>query len=342
MRIIGIILAILLFVVLVVIHEFGHFITAKLCGVNVLEFSVGIGPVLYKKEKGGTQYSLRSIPIGGYCRLEGELAEGEDGASNNDEKSYMNAAWYKKILICIAGAFNNILLCLIVLFFIFLYMGSGSQTLGAVTPGSPADLAGLKAEDKIIAIDDVKMTSWNEIVNTITNSNGDLEITFERDGNENSAILSPEYDEELGRKIVGITTKMVHSPSVSAKASVQTSVSFFVEIKDTLIRLVTGKESADNVVGIVGIVDVVSQEIEYGLVNVFYIMALISLNLGVVNLLPIPGLDGGKILFILFKTISGGRISDNVEATVDTIGLLILMALAILLIFKDTMNLVIR
>lgn len=342
MRIVGIILAILLFVVLIIIHEFGHFITAKICGVNVLEFSVGIGPVLYKKEKGGTQYSLRSIPIGGYCRLEGEHDEDEDDAEINDEKSYMNAPWYKKILICIAGAFNNIVLCLIVLFFIFLYMGSGSQTLGAITPGSPADLAGLKAEDKIVAIDDVKMTSWNEIVNTITSSDGDLKITFERDSKENSAILSPEYDEELGRKIVGITTKMVHSPKESAKASVQTSVSFFVEIKDTLIRLVSGKESADNVVGIVGIVDVVSQELEYGLINVFYIMALISLNLGVVNLIPIPGLDGGKILFILIKTISGGRISDDVEATVDTIGLLILMALALLLIFKDTMNLVIR
>ena len=257
MKILGIIVAIISFLLLVVSHEFGHMIVGKLCGVRVDEFSVGMGPLIFKKQKGETQYSLRAIPLGGYCKFD------EDAEESDDPRSFINASWWKRALILFAGAFMNFLVFLIIMLSVFMIIGIPQAKLSVVIP-------------------------WA------------FENTF------------------------GI-----------CKDFVAETIGFFS-------RLFAGKAAAEEVVGIVGIVDIFAEELEYGFINVVYFMGIISLDLAFVNLLPFPALDGGRLLFIFIELITHNKVSKRVENAINTVGFMILMALAVMLIFKDTFNLILK
>lgn len=338
MNILGVLIAIVLFLILIVVHEFGHFAAAKISGVGVDEFSVGMGPLIFSKEKNGTQYSLRAVPLGGYCKLSGE--EGEETSSMQDGSAFNNAPWYKKLFISFSGPFNNLVLCLLILFFVFLYLGAGSSTLAKVNPGSPADLAGIKAGDTLVAVDGTYYDSWNEIVGAISNSKDEISLSYLRDGKEFTANVIPEFNEAEGRKLIGINCKIIHSPGLAIKESFEVATGYFKEIGLFFKELLSGHTENTEIVGVVGMVSLVSEEVQYGMINVIYLIALLSLNLGVINLLPIPGLDGGKILITILRVISFGKITEKAERTADAIGMALLLALALFLIFKDTFNLI--
>lgn len=334
MKIIGIIFAIVAFMLLVVAHEGGHMLLAKLCGIRVNEFSVGMGPLIFKKDTEETQYSIRAIPVGGYCKLEG------DGEESDDPRALNNASWLNKMLIFAAGPVCNILLCIIILFFVFLYAGSYSRILDKVTAGSPADLAGLRAGDEVLAVDDRDVGSWSEFVSVMSVAEGETKVDFLRDGKEQTVILVPEYDDELGRNLIGVQCRVIHSAGDSVRSAFETSSDYFSSLGEFFVRLFRGNVQSDDVVGVVGIVSVVSEEAQYGLINVIYFMAIISLNLGAVNLVPFPALDGGRMLITTIKAISRGRLSDRAEAAINSAGMIVLMALMIFLIFKDTIGLI--
>jgi len=336
LKIAGIILAIVLFLLLVIIHEAGHFFAAKMCGVRVLEFSVGMGPLIFQRKKKETEYSLRAVPIGGYCKL-----EAEDGESD-DPKAFVNATWWKRLIILAAGAFNNILLCLIVLFFIFLYSGSYSSVLDIVIPGGAADIAGIKPGDELVSVDGVYYDSWSEIVNAIAVSDGEISIAYLRDGSEESVSVVPEYNETEQRYMIGIQCSVVHSAPIAIKETISTCLTFIKDFGQIIPRLLQGKVNNGEVVGVVGVVSMVSKEAEYGIINVIYLMAMISLNLGAVNLLPFPALDGGRILFVFIRAISRGKLDPRIESYVHAAGMAILFALMAFLIFNDTINLLIH
>lgn len=334
MKIIGILAALLLFVLLIAVHEAGHMLAAKLCGVRVNEFAIGMGPLIYKKKKGETQYSVRAVPIGGFCRL-----EGEDELSQ-DPRAFNNAAWWKKIIILAAGAFNNIVLCIVVVFLVYFYAGSLTTTLASVSPGGAAELAGIRAGDTIIAVDDKPCSSWVEIVSAISGSeNESIKVSYIPAGasaeDSVSVELVPEYNEEAGRRVIGISSKLVHSFRDAAAGAVETPAMYFGELRAFFGRLFTGRAEMNEVSGVVGMISILSEEAERGVLNVIFVLAIFSLNLGVVNLLPFPALDGCRILFVIIRALSGGRIKAETERRIHMAGIVVLLSLMVFLIFKD-------
>jgi len=333
-KLLGIIIAILCFIILVIGHEFGHFSVAKLLGIRVNEFSVGMGPLAFQKQKGETKYSIRWIPIGGYCAL-----EGEDGNSDDPRAFSKQPAW-AKILVLVAGAFMNIVLGLIVFTLIFSKTGVAIPKISSLVENGPAQVAGIKEGDVIVAVDDEYYSDFTSIQGAIAYGTGEtIKITVERDSAEQSFDIVPVYNETTGTRQVGIVATISHSIPDSLNAGIKESAVVLLSIKDFFTGLFNGNTSVNDVSGVVGIVSLAGQAAEFGLINVFYLMALISVNLGYMNLIPFPALDGGRILMTLIRAIFKGKISDEAEGVVHAVGLVILLILMVIILLKDTIGL---
>ncbi len=337
MSVVGIAVAFIFFCLLVLGHEFGHFVAAKSLGVRVMEFSMGMGPLLWKKQKGETQYSVRAIPIGGFCKL-----EGEDGDEDRDNpRSFSNQPAWAKILILIMGSVMNVIIGLFILTAVFLITGSYTTVVGSVMEGYPAAAAGLASGDRVVSVAGEPVDEWEDILRLLTSYDGEgaIELEAERNGEIMSFSMEPKYDVEEGRYLFGISSKLVHSPLKSIKEAFRTAGGMMLAMKQFFVNLFSGRVQSQDVVGIVGIMAVVGEQAKHGLSMVIYIMGIISLNLAIVNMLPFPALDGGRVLFVILRKISGGRISDKAEQIVNAAGFVLLMALMVFLIFKDTFNL---
>lgn len=322
--------------ILVIPHEWGHLIVAKLCGVRVNEFSVGMGPLIFKKQKGETQYSLRLLPLGGFCELEGE----EEAV--DDPRSYSSKTPLQKIAILLAGVTMNIIIAILAVTIAYAVAGIPSTTLGSITPDSPAAAAGLQAGDRIISIDGTDTKSWDDVVGVIDGYHeGDrMEIVYRRDGEQRTAFLTPVYNEEEQRYMVGIVAGMTRSPSACIKAGFTTTWDICKMMLGAFQSMIKKGVNKDDVAGPVGLVRVVNQTASYGFTSYLMLLALVSLNLAFFNIIPIPGLDGGKIFFILLKLISGGRITDDMEYKATVVGMGLLLALFVFVTYNDIMNLI--
>ncbi|NCB41777.1 MAG: RIP metalloprotease RseP [Clostridia bacterium] len=328
----NILIAILMFCLLVFVHEFGHFAAAKAVGIKVNEFSIGMGPLLYHRQRGETEYSLRAFPIGGYCKMEGE---DED---SDDERAFNRKSPLEKAFVIVAGSFMNIMTTVIILILVFTYTGSLTTVLQEVVDGYPAAVAGVLPGDEILSINGTDYDSWAGIVGAITESQGDeILLTIRREGSE-LTILSQIIVNEEGRRVIGITPEISHSVFLGIKSAFITTGVMIGAMGEFLGQLFTGQASSSDVVGPIGIVSIIGQQAKNGMMNVVYLMAMISLNLGIVNLLPIPALDGGRLLFVVVRTISGGRISDEAEAKIHMIGMVFLLGLMLFLVFKDALQ----
>ena len=328
----NILIAILMFCLLVFVHEFGHFAAAKIVGIKVNEFSVGMGPLLVHRKKGETDYSLRAFPIGGYCKMEGEDEDSEDDRAFNRKPAIAKA------FVIIAGSFMNILTTIIVLSMVFTYAGNLTTTLDEVVQGHPASLAGVQAGDEIVAVNGENYHSWAGIVDAISQSEGDtIDLTVLRNGSELDITSRVVLNEE-GRRVIGIVPAISHSFLLGIQSAFLTTGAMLGAMGEFFGQLLTGQASASSVVGPIGIVSMIGEQAKTGMINVIYLMALISLNLGVVNLLPLPALDGGRLLFVVIRTLSGGRISDETEARIHMFGMILLLGLMLFLIFKDTLQ----
>ncbi len=321
--------------VLIIPHEWGHMMAAKKCGVRVFEFSVGMGPLLFKWEKGGTQYSIRLLPLGGFCRMEGE-EEAVDSPT-----SYSSQPNGKKVAILLAGVTMNIIIAVLAVTISICLTGVVTNSIGEVSKGSPAAEAGLQAGDKIVEINGNRTSSWEEVSEGIRSfdGKGTLSFTVERDGKEVAAEVTPEYNDEAGSYMIGITAGVSRNVWECAKLGPKTTWELNKAMLQSFGMLFTGKLSADDVAGPVGLVKVVGQAASYGLATYLMLLALVSLNLAIFNVIPIPGLDGGKVFFIILKIISGGRIDDEMENKATLIGMALILALFILITFNDVKNL---
>ena len=330
------ILFILMMLVLVIPHEWGHLIVAKLCGVKVNEFSVGMGPLLFKKQRGETQYSVRLLPLGGYCAMEGE----EEAV--DDPRSYSSKTPLQQIAILLAGVTMNVIIAIVVITISYAIAGVPSNTLGSVTPDSPAAAAGMQAGDKIVEIDGTAIRSWNDVIETVdAYHEGDkMEIVYKRDGKTQEAFLVPEYDEENQRYMIGIVAGITRDPLTCIKSGVVTTWQLNKMMLGAFQSMIRKGVNKDDVAGPVGLVRVVGQSASYGIESYLMLLALVSLNLAFFNLIPIPGLDGGKIFFILLKLISGGRINDDMEYKATVVGMVLLIALFVFVTYNDIMNIV--
>ena len=321
--------------VLVIPHEWGHMTVARWCGVKIKEFSVGMGPLIFKKQKGDTQYSVRLLPLGGYCAMEGE-EEAVDSPT-----SYSSKSNGQKIAILLAGVTMNVLIAIIAVTIALCVSGVVSNTLDSVQAGSPAEAAGIRAGDTILAIDGVKTPTWDDVVACIDaySGEGTVEITYERGGEEYTATVTPEYSEEYGNYKVGIVAKVTNDFRTCARRGPATTWELNKSIIQGFKMLFTGRVGRDDITGPVGLVKVVGAASDYGLATYLMLLAIVSLNLAIFNLIPIPGLDGGKIFFILLKIISGGRINDDMEYKATVIGMAVLLTLFALITINDVMNL---
>ncbi|MCQ2553638.1 MAG: RIP metalloprotease RseP [Clostridia bacterium] len=333
MRIIGIIIAILCFMILIIGHEFGHFSVAKLLGMRVNEFSLGMGPLLFQKEKGETKYSVRAIPIGGFCAL-----EGEDGDSEDPRAFSKQPAW-AKILVLVAGAFMNVVLGIIVFTMVFTNTGVTVPKLSQVMEGKPAAEAGLLAGDTIVGVNGEYYGDFQSVASAITASKGDtVSITVKRDG-QNKTFECKTYVNEYGNRAIGIMASVSHSFGDCLKAGIRETGVVALSIRDFFTGLFKGNASVNDVSGIVGVVSIAGEAAEYGIINVIYLMAMISANLGYMNLLPIPALDGGRILMTIIRAIFKDKISDEAEGMIHAAGMILLLILMVLIMFKDTISL---
>lgn len=326
--------SIIIFGLLIFAHEFGHFIVARLVRIKVLEFAIGFGKELFGWQKeGGTRYTLRLFPLGGFCRL-----FGEDPEEALKKGSFQEKPLISRLAVISAGSFMNFFLAVVLfplVYFFFLGVPQTKTTqIGEVFPQSRAFEAGLQPGDVIVAIDGLKMKNWNDVIYHI-NANPGRQITLliQRDNAELSIPVVPA--EEAGKGLIGIAPvykKYVFFPSIALGF---TYTWFFIKlIFISLYQMVTGAIPAD-IAGPVGIIAVVAEVTKTGLSNLFYLAAVISINLGIINLLPIPALDGSRILFLLVEGIRGKPIDPKKEGFIHFIGFTLLIILMILIAFQD-------
>ncbi|MBK5253291.1 MAG: RIP metalloprotease RseP [Peptostreptococcaceae bacterium] len=327
------VLTVLLFFLLIFPHELGHFIVAKAVGVQVNEFSIGMGPSLYQKQGKETKYSLRAIPLGGYCAMEGENDESEN------PRAFNNKSWWKKILVLLAGATMNVLVAVLAMLIALSVTGITTNVIETVTEDGPAAIAGMIAGDEITEIDGVAIENFNDVANAIDSSEGNsLEVKVERNGTIKTLNMSP-LENEDGRYLVGIESKLNHSPLVGVRYCLPATWNMNVSLIKGFKELLTGGVSADDISGPVGIVKLVGDSSEYGFTYFLYLASLISLNIAIINLLPLPALDGGRIIFVIIRGITGNMITDKMEGTVHTVGMMLLLLLFVLITWNDIVNL---
>ena len=328
-----IVYAVIMFCVLIFIHELGHFVVAKACGVKVNEFALGMGPAIIKKQKGETLYALRAIPIGGYCAMEGEDEDSEDERAFNKKK-----AW-QKALIVVAGAAMNLILCVVIMIGISIYSGTPNTTIGELSPGAPAEAAGLKVGDQILMIDDHEITEWTDITDAITAAEDSVAVVVERDGSE--LTIETELMEQDGRMIIGILPDRDHNVFQGIAAGFKSTAEMTTVMIDSFRMLFSGELGVKELSGPVGIVYVVNDTAKLGFIYLFYFTALISLNLAIVNMFPLPALDGGRLVFIIIRKITGKAITDEIEGKVHFIGIMLLFALMIYVTWNDIMRFIV-
>ncbi len=324
-----IIYAVLIFCFLIFVHELGHFLCAKAVGVKVNEFSLGMGPLLFQRKKGDTEYSLRALPIGGYVKMEGE---DED---SNDPNAFHNKPFWAKALVLVAGSFMNLVTTIVIIALMAGAVGMQTNVIESVADGSPAEQAGILPGDEIIRINDQPVKEWSEIISLITASKGDtLSLTVERD-NKNVDLTSNVIENESGRRVIGVTSQIKKSPGMAIKTGFMTTGDIAKQMVDYLGQLFTGKGSVNDLVGPVGIVSIINDQAKLGLIYIVNFTALISLNLAIVNMLPFPALDGGRLLFLIIRLITGRAVSDELEAKIHYAGMLVLFALMFYIVIQD-------
>lgn len=350
---------IVIFGVVVISHEFGHFLIAKVNGIHVVEFAVGMGPNLFSFQKGGTKYSLKLLPIGGAC-----MFEGEDGLAEKDEVtgeikppgegSFLKAGVWSRIATVAAGPLFNLILAFVVAFIMVNMTGViaiREPVAVQVAEGSGAEAAGLQNGDRILSLNGSKMKLYQEIslYMQAVYRGGELKVEYERDGERYTTMLTPQYNEQYGYYLLGISNQDYLEPQGFATFK-YAWYEMRYSLKATYMSLgmlFKGQVTREDVAGPVGIaVNVVGEAYEqaknYGwqsvLLTMLNITLMLSVNLGVLNLLPVPALDGGRLVFLLIEVIRGKPIPPEKEGIVHMIGLVFFMILMVFVFFNDLVN----
>ena len=348
-----IVLAILAFGILIFVHELGHFLVAKACGVKVTEFSMGMGPQLLHKQRGETVYSLRAFPIGGFCAMEGEEE------ASDDPRAFNNQSVWRRLLILVAGAAMNFLLGLVLV--TVLYAGAGgfnSPVIAGFADGCPYE-GTLQSGDEIRRVNGERIFfTGNFIQYASADEDGDLDLVILRGGKrielDNYHMVPVDYE------VNGQTVKKygvnfaIDAPTAGnvLKYSFYNCMDFVRMVRTGLVQLFTGQASMSDMTGVVGMVDIINetgqsaQSTSEGIANVVFLVAFIAVNLAVMNLLPLPALDGGHILTLLlsslFEKITGKKPDPRIEGYIHYIGLLLLLGLMVLLMYNDIVRIIRR
>ncbi|MBQ7320596.1 MAG: site-2 protease family protein [Clostridia bacterium] len=340
-----ILLALLVFGVLIFVHELGHFLVARACGVTIREFAVGMGPKLFsvRSKKYETQYSLRLFPIGGFVSMEGEDEDSED------ENAFNHKNVWQKIAIIVAGPLMNILLAILVMFVLVAGFGTPiSTTVGAFVEGATSDDCGLALDDTVVKVNKIPVFTGNELVYEIMHQ-GDrpIDLTVIRNGEKTVIrdVVFPGFSES-GVTFGEADFKLYAAPKTFGnivKHGFFRSLSTVKMIWDSLIDMLTGRYGMESVSGPVGITQEIGKAAQAGFSTLLYMCVVISMNLGIFNLLPIPALDGGRLLFRLIEALRGGRpLKPEWENYIHMVGILLLLALMLFISFKDVLKIILK
>lgn len=320
---------IFVFGIIVFIHEFGHFITAKASGMRVDEFAIGFGPAIAKKRKGETLYSIRAIPLGGYNKI-----AGMDPEEPLDDRSFLNKPVWKRFIVIAAGAVFNFLLAIVIFFMIYAVNGiqtpSMEPVVGNMMSNSPAMTAHMTVNDRIVSINGKPVNEWTDISKSLQGTANTLvPIVVNRDGVNQELTVIPEAVGNEGRAVIGINPVMNSMPLNVAEAVVQslhTTGFVLVSMVDGIWSMITGHTNAE-LAGPIGVAQMAGQVAESGFTNLLQFTALLSLNLGVINLLPIPALDGGHLIVLIIEGITRRRLPAKALQYIQMTGIVILLAL---------------
>ena len=337
------IITVIVFGVLIFVHELGHFIAARIFGVRINEFAIGMGPKLfsYKGKKSGTLYSLRILPIGGYNSM-----EGEDGDGDGAEDSFCAKPVWQRMIIIVSGALMNILLGFIIMTVIVIttkHYASNVVDVFVKSEGMteyPTEYGGLKSGDKIIKINGDRVHIADEVSYAIFNEGGKpVNVTVIRDGKK-QVIENVQFPtSESGGVVYGVRNFYfkVEPKNLGStlKHTFYGSINSMVQIFDSLKGMVSGKYGFKDVSGPIGVGEAIGEAAKIGTSTVLTLTVLLAMNLGIFNLLPIPALDGGRLVFLIIEAIRRKPLPKDVEATVNGVGMLILLGLVVVVAFKD-------
>lgn len=335
----AILITIIGFGIMVLLHELGHFLVAKKFGVLVHEFSIGMGPKIYSFGKGETTYSLRVLPIGGFVRLEGE---GETEETDNP-RSFANLAPIKRIAILIAGATMNILLGWLIFTIINLNFGVSTGTITQIADEYKQQTV-LQAGDTILKMDNKTIHNFDDVAAFMRDADGsDIDIVVKRDGEKKSVTVTP-FNVDESYKLGAVFSLEKTGILKSAEYAIYDSINIAGAVIDAVFDLLRGKQSLDTLSGPVEIVsvvgDVTKNHNQYTIINILILFAMITVNLGIFNLLPFPALDGGSIVFALYELITRKKVKQEIVGYVSFIGFALLMLLAVYVTIGDIKGLI--
>lgn len=333
---------------LILVHELGHFLVARWANVKVLSFSLGFGKKLLSYKKGDTEYAISAIPLGGYVKMLGEVP-GEEIPEEDMSRSYSSKSPLTKILIVFAGPFFNLLFALVLFYFVFLSGYSVLSTkVGSLEKNYPAYNAGIMEGDTIVSIDEKNISEWSDLMDAMAQTGvHPIKVKIKRNGNYLDVTLTPKeieskniFGDTIRRKVIGVAaaneffTKKETVTGAAVKAVNQTYNLTKVTILG-IVKLIEGSISPKQVGGPLLILEIAGKQAKEGKKNLIYFIAIISINLGVINLLPIPILDGGHILFHTIELVTRRRLSLKFIEISQKVGMGILVAIMALAFFND-------
>jgi regulator of sigma E protease len=320
--------AIIVFTALVVIHEFGHFIFARMAGIKVEEFAVGMGPKVWGYQGKETLYSVRAFPLGGFCKMLGE------DESNQDPRSFNNKPVWRRVLVIIFGPIMNLVLAVMIFSLVF----APITVIKQVPVDTPAAKAGITAGDKIVEIQGTQITEWEQIKPLVNENVGkQTTVKLEKNGVIREVTLTPVTQEGAQGGIIGVVPSYGYK-GFSIVNGIKTASTVSYQMIDYLGKLFVGKASTEEVVGPVGIIYYMSDAAKTGLLAVLSLTAFLSLNLFIVNLLPLPALDGGRLIFLIIEGIRRKPVDPQKEGFVHFVGFVLLMILSVLIIYRDVIK----
>ena len=335
--ILTVLIALVLLSVLITVHEFGHFFVGRMLRFRILEFSVGMGPVAVRKNHKGIDYSIRLFPIGGMCRF-----YGEDEANSNPDCFNAKPAW-KRFLVVVAGPLMNLLAAFVICVCVFSAYGNYMPSIYEVSPGLPADRAGIESGDILLSVDGNKVHDYSEAVALIQNAAGEtMEITVKRGSEQRALTVSGFRNPETGSNYIGITVGAVLNKLSLPEALSESFcyiASIFRQTFSFLAGIFKGRATMDDISGPVGTIAYISMAVRYGLETLLRLSVIINVSLAIMNLLPLPALDGGRLVFILFEMITHKRIPSEKEGLVHFIGLMLLLVLILFITIHDVRGL---